>query len=163
MDRTTRPTLTDIKSGFIIRPFEAADTDEIIALFADTVARINSADYRAAQIAAWIHCPDREKWLRTLNNHYSLVAVKGGTIVGFGDIDDTGYLDRLYVHADFQRQGVASAICDLLEAHSGGEITTHASITARPFFEKRGYQVITPQTVTRQGVDLKNYVMKKSR
>lgn len=153
----------DKKSQFIIRPFNDTDTDEIIELFINTVRTINPADYDDAQIAAWTHCPDRAKWLETLKSHYSLVAVKDGAIVGFGDIDDTGYLDRLYVHADFQRQGIASALCDLLEAHAGGEITTHASITAKSFFEKRGYAVVTPQTVTRQGVELKNYVMKKGK
>lgn len=48
-----------------------------------------------------------------------------GIIVGFGDIaclDDVehtgqiGYLDRLYVHADYQRQGIASRLCELLES-----------------------------------------------
>ena len=40
-------------------------------------------------------------------------------------------------------------------------ITTHASITAKPFFEKRGYRVIKKQFVDRDGVRLINYIMKK--
>ena len=48
------------------------------------------------------------------------------------------YLDRLYVHKDYQRRGIASAICDALEASMPGKpITTHASITAKPFFLQR--------------------------
>ena len=31
-------------------------------------------------------------------------------IIGFGDIAQMGYLDRLYVHEDYQRQGVASGL-----------------------------------------------------
>ena len=161
MNRQNQPATTDKKSHFNIRPFKDDDTDAIIELFINTVRIINSADYDDAQIAAWTHCPDRTKWLETLKSHYSLVAVHGGVIVGFGDMTDSGYLDRLYVHADFQRQGIASAICDLLEAHITGDVVTHASITVKPFFEKRGYLVITPQTVTKHGVDFKNYVMKK--
>lgn len=42
-----------------------------------------------------------------------------------------------------------------------GSITTHASITANPFFEKRGYQVAKEQQVERQGIFLTNYVMIK--
>ena len=34
--------------------------------------------------------------------HHTIVAECGNEIVGFGDIDDTGYLDRLYVHKDHQ-------------------------------------------------------------
>lgn len=41
--------------------------------------------------------------------------------------------------------------------------TTHASITARPFFEKRGYRVVRAQQVERQGLYLTNYVMEKRR
>ena len=55
----------------------------------------------------------------------------------------------------------ATAICDQLEQAVGGSITTHASITARPFFEKRGYQVAKEQQVERQGIFLTNYVMIK--
>lgn len=55
-------------------------------------------------------------------------------LVGFCDIDYTGYLDRLYVHKDYQNQGIGTAICNELEqAFTVRKITTHSSITARPF------------------------------
>ena len=87
--------------------------------------------------------------------------MEGDTIIGFGDIDKTGYLDRLYVHADYQKKGAAAAICSRLEQAVSGKITTHASITARPFFEKRGYRVVREQQVERKGVFLTNFVMEK--
>ena len=37
--------------------------------------------------------------------------------------------------------------------------TTHASITARGFFEKRGWRVVRTQQVIRYGVALTNFVM----
>ena len=114
---------------------------------------------------------DLEKWDRSFCEHDTAVAAEDGQIVGFGDMDDTGYLDRLYVHAKHQGRGIVSAICDRLEGKwleqkSAGKpvskkIITHASITARPFFEKRGYRVVKEQQVTRQGVLLINYVMEK--
>ena len=77
-------------------------------------------------------------------------------------MDSKGYLDRLYVHKDYQRQGVATAICDELErAVKAGKYTTHASITARPFFQKRGYRVVREQQVERCGILLTNFVMEK--
>lgn len=57
--------------------------------------------------------------------------------------------------------GIASAICDRLEEAASGNIVTHASITARPFFEKRGYRTIKEQQVERQGILLTNFVMEK--
>lgn len=101
-------------------------------------------------------------WDHSFLEHYTLVARYGEMIIGFGDIDDTGYLDRLYVHRDYQGQGVASAICDILETHFVVEhITTHASITAKGFFLSRGYKIIKEQQVERKGIKLINYVMKK--
>lgn len=82
---------------------------------------------------------------------------------GFGDIDASGYLDRLYVAAAHIGRGVGSAICDALEAAVKGKIVTHASVTAKPFFEKRGYAVVREQQVERGGVLLTNFVMEKKK
>ncbi|MBS7337450.1 MAG: GNAT family N-acetyltransferase, partial [Thermoguttaceae bacterium] len=40
-------------------------------------------------------------------------------------------------------------------------ITTCASITAKPFFEGRGFRVVKRQEVERQGIRLVNFVMVK--
>ena len=57
--------------------------------------------------------------------------------------------------------------CDLesteLLTVGGKKITTHSSITARAFFEQRGYRVIQEQTVIRNGISLTNYSMEKAR
>ncbi|WP_312447699.1 GNAT family N-acetyltransferase [Lacrimispora sp.] len=147
----------------IIREYNSKDIEEIAALFYDTVHEICSRDYTKGQLDAWASMDmDRDAWDHSFLKHYTLVAVKDGMIAGFGDMDNTGYLDRLYVHKDYQGQGVATALCDRLEAgFPDGTVTTHASITARPFFESRGYRVLKEQQVERKGVILTNYVMKK--
>lgn len=89
------------------------------------------------------------------------MAIDNQNIVGFGDITADGYLDRLYVHRDFQGQGIATVLCNQLELQAKGTIVTHASITAKGFFEKRGYRTRKEQKVSRNGVWLKNYVMQK--
>ena len=64
---------------------------------------------------------DLGAWDRSLQVHHTLVAVEDGCAVGFGDIDsNTGYLDRLYVHKDHQGMGIATALCDRLEASAAG-------------------------------------------
>ena len=105
---------------------------------------------------------DLAAWNKSFLAHTSFVAVDGETIAGFGDIDSSGYLDRLYVHKDHQGIGIATALCEKLEASvESATVTTHASITARPFFEHRGYVVKKEQQVERQGILLTNYVMEK--
>ena len=105
---------------------------------------------------------DLKAWDASFRAHKTIIAVKNGEIVGFGDMDETGYLDRLYVHKDYQGQGIASAICDELERFAAGKtFTTHASITAKLFFQHRGYRVVRKQEVIRHGVALTNFVMEK--
>ena len=146
-----------------LRRYKQSDCRELAELFYNTVHTVNAADYNNEQLNAWAtgHV-DLEAWNKSLLEHYSIVAVDNGIIVGFGDIDQTGYLDRLYVHADYQGRGIATAICNKLEQSVSGKIVTRASVTAKPFFEKRGYKVIKEQSVERHGVFLTNFVIEKA-
>ena len=146
-----------------IRAYQSKDCAELAALLYNTVHTVNARDYTQAQLDVWAtgHV-DLAAWNRSFLAHNTFVAELDGVIAGFGDIDETGYLDRLYVHKDYQRRGVAAALCDAMERTAPGKIVTHASITARPFFEGRGYTVVRTQQVERQGVLLTNYVMEKA-
>ncbi|MGN8631301.1 GNAT family N-acetyltransferase [Blautia sp. HCP3S3_G3] len=148
----------------LIREYQSSDCDKMAELFYNTVHTINAKDYSKEQLDVWATgLIDLKNWDQSFQEHYSVVAVNDGIIVGFGDIDRKGYLDRLFVHTDYQRKGIASDICNCLEQAVQGNIVTHASITARPFFERRGYKVVKEQQVERQGIFLTNYVMIKER
>lgn len=145
-----------------IRTYRPSDCEALAELFCRTVHTINARDYTREQLNVWASGNlDLEGWNQSLLAHYSIVAVEHGVIVGFGDMDRTGYLDRLFVHKDYQGRGIATAICDRLEGAVQGKIVSHVSITAKPFFERRGYRVLEEQRVERQGVFLTNYVMEK--
>ena len=148
----------------IIRKYQPSDCKKITDLFYNTVHNVNAKDYTREQLNVWATGQvDLEKWNESLQEHFSVVAADDEIIVGFGDIDKTDYLDRLYVHAAYQGKGIATAICNQLEQAVEGNIITHASITAKPFFEKRGYKLVKEQQVERQGIFLTNYVMIKER
>lgn len=190
-----------------LRKYHPSDCAALAALFYETVHTVNANDYSPEQLDAWADGQvDLNAWNESFLAHNTYVAVQecdgaddidscasdsagpaprktDGSlsptlIIGFGDMDDTGYLDRLYVHKDYQGRGVATAICDRLEEDfclSRGRLlqnsavqkrkndtfTTHASITARPFFEKRGYTVVKAQQVVRKGISIRNYIMRK--
>lgn len=152
-----------------ITGFELQYAEEIIALFYDTVHSVNAADYSAEQLAAWAPETLRkellERWGASLANNKTFVAWKDGTIVGFSDLAAEGKLDRLYVHKDYQRQGVANRLLKKIEQEACRqqveELAADVSITAKPFFEHHGFSVIEPQIVKRFGVQLKNYRMSK--
>lgn len=62
--------------------------------------------------------------------------------------------------------GAASAIAEALEGYALGlglgRVTVHASRTARPFFQRRGYRTLYAQQVERRGVLLENFAMEKT-
>lgn len=128
-----------------IRRYLPSDLAQISQLFYDTVHRVNAIDYSKEQPDVWATgLLNLAAWNESFLAHYTLVAVASNNVIaGFGDITREGYLDRLYVHKDYQGQGIATALCNELEnAIESDKFTTHASITAKPFFERRGYQVI---------------------
>ena len=147
-----------------IRRYRTEDAAETAALFYETVHTVNAADYTPEQLDAWApRDRDLDGWNASLAANYAVVAVRDGAVVGFGDMSEAGYLDRLYVRAGHTGQGIGTAVCACLEDAVRGDIVTHASVTARPFFEKRGYVAVRDQQVERRGVLLTNFVMKKER
>lgn len=147
----------------IIRQYEPTDCEFLAKLFYHTVHSVNAKDYSKEQLNVWAtENIDLDKWNKSFAEHFTVIAVENDIVVGFGDIDATGYLDRLYVHKDFQRRGIATKICEKLEsAIKVDKIVTHSSITAKPFFEQRDFRVIKEQQVIRNGIALTNYVMEK--
>lgn len=154
-----------MEASIKLRPYQPSDCPALARLFYDTVHTVNARDYTPEQLDAWATGQvDLAEWNRTLSLHHTLIAEEGGQILGFADMDETGYLDRIYVHRDHQGRGIATSLCDGLEgASKAGTFTTHASITAKPFFLRRGYRVVKEQQVVRYGVAMTNFVMEKQR
>ena len=149
-----------------LREYKPSDCAIMAKLFYDTVHTVNAKDYTNEQLNAWATgSVDLEAWHRRFSENDTLIAEINRQIAGFANMSKTGYVDMLYVHRDFQRRGVATALINELERRaqknglSGFE--TYASITARPFFEKHGYTVEKENTVITNGVKLLNYKMVK--
>lgn len=150
----------------IIREYRSDDCALLAQLFYDTVHTVNSKDYTKEQLDAWATGNiDLSEWNRSFLVNNTIIALQDGIIVGFADMDKNGYLDRLYIHKDFQGKGIATALINELERHARAEnvvcFETYASITAKPFFEKLGYTVQTENIVVRDDISLKNFRMTK--
>ncbi len=151
---------------FVLRRYKPNDIDAIAALFHETVHSVCAKDYNPVQLCAWADgSVSKPAWNASLLAHHTVVAESDGEIIGFGDIDGD-YLDRLFVHKDWQSCGVATVLLAALEQHAREtgqvRVITHASVTAKPFFGRRGYAVVKEQQVERNGVLLTNFVMEKT-
>jgi len=156
-----------MKLPILIRELKEIDIPECIVLFQNTIHAVNAKDYSPTQLDAWapkVKPKITPRW-QTLSENIAYVAEFENQMVGFGDLTRDGYLDRLFVHKDFQGQGIAAAIVQKLEERANElnlkEITTAASITAKPFFERSGFVVMKDQQVEIHGVKLTNFVMRK--
>lgn len=153
-------------NSFQIRAYQPEDCEEMLQLLCDTVLEVTKPDYTAEQRGAWIRCADDCAVMASVFfQHHTFVALSDNKIVGFGDVDAGGCLDHLYVHKDFQRQGIASSLLNVLEAcavlHGVPRMVSYVSITAESFFAKHGYIVLERQLVERHGLALPNCRMEK--
>lgn len=152
----------------MIRLAQPSDVSQIAELFHRTVREVNAAHYTPAQIQAWSgEKPEPEKWLARLSSKKTFVCEKEGRVCGFAEFEEIGHIDALYVHADCQRQGVASGLLSRIEDEAEllglDRLFTDASITARPFFQTRGFTVIETQEVQYRGCTFLNYRMERKK
>jgi len=151
----------------IIRLYAPTDLDGLIRLFHASVRRIAVKDYTEDQVKAWAPDEaDRERWAQRRASRPTWVAEIDGSLAGFTDLEPDGHVDMMFVHPDHQGRGVAGALLRQVETEAArlglGRLHTEASITARPFFERKGFRVIAAQTVHVRGQDMVNYRMEKS-
>lgn len=149
-----------------LRAYCDDDAAELLALFKDTVWRVNSCDYSPEQIAAWASDQiDLDEWKARFAGEFVVVAEFDKAIVGFAELDPSGHLDRFYVSADHQRRGVGRLLLEALidEANRRGipTLSTAASITARPFFERHGFSSVATQSVLCRGEKFVNFRMER--
>jgi putative acetyltransferase len=147
-----------------LRSYRPDDAPALLALFRDTVHRVNSRDYSPAQVAAWASDDiDTTRWFGRFSGRFVPVAEEDGRPVGFAELEPDGHVDRVYVSADHQGRGIGRLLLSAVvaEARRVGlvRLFTEASITARPFFEARGFTVLAPQVVNLRGVEFVNYRM----
>ena len=154
-----------MKTDFTIREAQQTDTIALKELFQNTVLAVNSKDYSQAEVEDWASCGDDlsniEEMIKT---HYFIVAVnQQSQIVGFSSITSQGYLHSMFVHKDFQGEGIATMLLEEIERYAitAGitRITSEVSLTARPFFEKKGYIVKEEQKRKANQLSLTNFWM----
>ena len=148
-----------------IRPYVPADCDPTIEIFQRAIRQTASKDYNPAQVAAWSTVNDREAWGQRRLSRPTWIAEHDGKPVGFSDLEPDGHLDMMFVHPDHQGIGVASLLAAKVEAEARAlglqRIFVEASITARPFFERRGYTLLGPITVEDRGQSFLIFGMEK--
>ena len=150
-----------------LRPFLAADTPILAAIFVAAIEELTGDDYNEAQQEAWASAADdEEQFGKRLASELTLIATLQNSPVGFASLKGADHFDMLYVHPGAAGQGVASMLCDALEKLAGGRgakiLTVDASDNAVEFFNKLGYEPIGRICVRVNGLWLANTRMQKT-
>lgn len=147
-----------------IRPYRAGDLDAVIDIFLRAVRETASRDYAPEEIDAWAQA-DRAEWDVWRREARTFVAEVEGAPAGFSDLEADGHLDMMFVHPRPQGRGVATVLLARIEAEARAlslpRLFTEASLTARPFFERRGFRLLEAQRVDIRGRRMTNFRMEK--
>lgn len=155
-----------MNASIILRHAVPEDLKDLQTLFVETVNEVCRDDYNDEQRSVWTAASRNEaRWLEKIKNQYFLVALYNDKVLGFGSLENGDYLDFMYVHKDYQRQGIADKIFQSLELqarqHNTRILRSDVSKTARLFFERQGFAVVEPQTRTIDSVEIMNFKMQK--
>jgi putative acetyltransferase len=151
-----------------LRRCEPADGPATLAVFLRAVRITAAASYRPDQIAAWAPRELEDEvdgWSARQSERNAVVAEIDEAIVGFSDVDESGYIDMLFVDPDHNRRGVATALLGWVVAEAArlgaARLTTCASETARPFFRKHGFSEDEHRMFELCGTDMTNWAMSR--
>ena len=140
-----------------IRDYHPGDFLLLYAMVNRPVTMKSSQHYSPQQIAAWAQI-DESRWKEKLAKSQVRVAVINAQPVGFITCVER-YIDMLFVDPEYTRRGVACALLKPL-IKSESELTVDASITAKPFFERYGFQTVKQQRVECRGTWFTNFYMR---
>lgn len=135
--------------NIVVRDAHERDTLSVIRVHFDSVHYVASKDYPIEILDEWSPPVSEERIKKFLSNgaDVKLVAELNGDIVGFGELlTKKNQLGAVYVSSSAIGQGIGRTIVMCLEeiAKQKGVpfLQMESSVTASPFYQKIGYQVL---------------------
>lgn|SRR5215469_2781487 len=142
-----------VMNSIVIREAAATDILDLHRVHAASVKELCSATYGRATAEAWASNPNINRYTKHLGPDFRcLVAASGAIIWGFGSIDlAKSQLAALFVHPEWAGAGVGALLLNALErlaidCRLNG-LSIEASLNARRFYERHGYQSIENRRV----------------
>lgn len=149
----------------IIRKYLPEDAQHLANIYYHTIHNINAQDYSEDQINAWAPSSSLELtgWKKKWETIMPLVALMDNKIVGFTECEPNGHIDCFYVHHEYQGLGIGTSLMNEVFNMANDlnlkRVFAEVSITAKPFFESKGFKVVKQQMVEIRGVKLTNFIM----
>ena len=150
----------------VLRAYRPDDLEPIVRAFTDSVHVLARPFYDDAQRAAWApEVADLDEWRVRLAAIDVLVAEDRGALAGFIGYEPNGHVALIYTASHAARTGVASRLYARVESDwiTAGvhRVFAEVSLSARPFFDRRGFTVEREERVERRGVFFTRFAMAK--
>jgi len=139
---------------YVIRWAYGVDYDNIMRMVWETFLKYDAKDYTEEGIRnfdEFIHSDSLYQSF-VMGTYQIMVALDGDRIIGMASVRNRSHLSLLFVHEDYHRQGVGSALISLFckylkEEMAEQRMTVWAAPYAVDFYKKLGFVVIEPEKV----------------
>jgi GNAT superfamily N-acetyltransferase len=139
-DRATTNMITRIE----IRRATAGDAEAVYEIVLRALRETNARDYPASVIDRLVLTLPKGV-ASTLEEWHAYVAVVDGRTVGTGSLNGNT-VRAVFVHLDYQGRGIGTKLMDAVENAANVQyestLNVQSSITAQPFYAKRGFKVV---------------------
>jgi len=174
------------KGGFVlnadniirIRRFRLGDEPALFQVFHSAIHLIAARDYTPEQIEAWAPANlDKDIWRERMRGIRPFVAELAGSsyaatdaadepvIVGYADVQESGYIDHFFVSGHHPRLGIGNALMARLHEEAARlgltELTSDVSRSAQPFYAHHGFEIVEQRHPELRGVVVPNALMCK--
>jgi putative acetyltransferase len=149
-----------------IRLAQESDLSELAELFRQSVLSTAPQRYTLAQTQAWAaFATDADHFRQFILEPTTYVATDATGIVGFAGIALDGHVTSTYVRGDRIRQGIGSALMQVILDQASSDSITRLYAEASEFslglFKKFGFHLYDTEIVERQDVQFKRYLVER--
>ncbi|MFL7792998.1 MAG: GNAT family N-acetyltransferase [Anaerolineae bacterium] len=153
-----------------IEQFQDSQAGVVSNIIRRNLVEVNSKDYPEDIIHALVEYFAPENIVKNARLQCTLVAIQDGEVVGTASLANFGseenpnyYAVTVFVRPELHGQGIGTRLIETVESKAweleAKKITVRASITAKGFYQKLGYQFRDGEVLD----DHQNYVMEKER
>ncbi len=141
------------------------DCDKIYELVQNTIKAVYPKYYPKEVVDFFCELHNKDNILKDIENDCVGILIDNGNLIGTGSYIEN-HITRVYVSAEYQKQGYGSYIINCLEneiSKSYSTVYLDASLPASHLYETRGYKTIEHKKwAVKNGVVLVYEIMEKS-